>query len=58
MENWFTDCDGSVWEVINEDSRYVTLRNPHTGEVQEVSHAELRECFDTVHGGDSLEDLW
>jgi len=58
MGNRFLDFEGNVWEIVQEDGRYITLRNPVTHESQEVSLSELRECFEEDYGYEDEEEVW
>lgn len=57
MGNRFVDPEGNVWEIVQDDGRYITLRCMATHDVQEVSLSELRECFEEDCGED-IEELW
>lgn len=58
MGNRFVDFEGNVWEVVQDDGRYITLRNMETHESQEVSLSELRECFEEDDWMQDEEELW
>jgi hypothetical protein len=58
MGERYTDSDGVVWEVLQEGGRYVTLINVITHEKQEVSRAELRECFEEDCGFRTDNEAW